>query len=211
MRIITTLFLTLALAFFLIPAWGVAQEPSEPRRVLEAGINTVLADLQDPKLRTQDGREAVLKRVERTISELFDFRELSARAVGPNWKNFTPDQQTRLVDNFTTLLRETYLEKFDAYNGEQVEYTNELISTNGKRAEIQTNIVMKKNTVPINYRLINKGSWAVYDVNIEGVSLIQNFRSQFQSVLMKGNIEQLIDLVAQKAEETRNANKKQGE
>lgn len=202
-----TLGLLLASASF-IPSQGVAAGASEPRLVLEKGINAVLKDLSDPALNTPGGRTAVLKRVEDTISSLFDFRELSARAVGPNWKNFTPDQKQRLVDNFTTLLRETYLEKFDVYNGEQVAYSGEVINTKGNRAEIQTNIVMDNKSIPIAYRLIKKEAWAVYDVNIEGVSLVQNFRSQFQSVLLKGDTEALINLVAQKAEETRAENKK---
>ena len=86
-------------------------------------------------------------------------------------------------------------------------YLGEVTSTSGKLAEIKTSIALKDTTIPISYRLINKGSWAVYDVNIEGVSLVQNFRSQFQDVLKAGDANKLIDLVAKKAEETRNANK----
>lgn len=209
-RILTTACLTLALLLsvcFFTPK-TMAAEHSEPRLVLEKGIEAVLKDLSDPALSTPNGRAAVLKRVENTISGLFDFRELSARAVGPNWKSFTPDQQQRLVDNFTTLLRETYLEKFDAYDGEKVTYSGEVINTKGNRAEIQTTIEIDNKAIPIAYRLIKKSTWAVYDVNIEGVSLVQNFRSQFQSVLLKGDIEGLIALVAQKAEETRAENMK---
>ena len=209
-RTLSILCLTLAL---LLPLWSfvpkaMGAEPSEPRLILEKGINAVLKDLSDPALSTPNGRGIVLKRVENTISELFDFRELSARSVGPNWKTFTPDQQQRLVDNFTTLLRETYLEKFDAYNGEKVAYSGEVMNTKGNRAEIQTTIEIDNKSIPIAYRLIKKSTWAVYDVNIEGVSLVQNFRSQFQSVLLNGEIEELIGLVAQKAEETRAENKK---
>ena len=200
------LALLLPLSSFVPKAMGAGL--SEPRLILEKGINAVLKDLSDPAISTPNGREAVLKRVENTISELFDFRELSARSVGPNWKSFTPDQQQRLVDNFTTLLRETYLEKFDAYNGEKVAYSGEVMNTKGNRAEIQTTIEIDNKSIPIAYRLIKKATWAVYDVNIEGVSLVQNFRSQFQSVLLNGEIEELIALVAQKAEETRAENKK---
>ena len=200
------LALLLPLSSFVPKAMGA--ELSEPRLILEKGINAVLKDLSDPAISTPNGREAVLKRVENTISELFDFRELSARSVGPNWKSFTPDQQQRLVDNFTTLLRETYLEKFDAYSGEKVTYSGEVMNTKGNRAEIQTTIEIDNKSIPIAYRLIKKATWAVYDVNIEGVSLVQNFRSQFQSVLLNGEIEELIALVAQKAEETRAENKK---
>lgn len=205
--LIPHIILALFLATFSFASPALATPPSEARQTLEKGIDAVLTDLSDPALRTPAGRGAVLQRVEATISRLFDFRELSARAVGVSWKNFTPDQQQRLVDNFTTLLRETYLEKFDTYNGEKVTYLGEVTSTSGKLAEIKTSITLKDTTIPISYRLINKGSWAVYDVNIEGVSLVQNFRSQFQDVLRAGDANKLIDLVAKKAEETRNANK----
>ena len=182
--------------------------PSQARQELERTINDVLAELKKPELKKPATRDAVLARVERIIDRLFSFEELSARTVGANWRNFTPDQQKRFIDVFTTLLRETYLEKLDGYSGEIVTYLSETSSTSGDKVEISTTVTIKGTPVPVAYRMLKKNQWKVYDVIIEGVSLVQNYRSQFQQVLVSGDAEKLITQVRAKAEEARAHNKK---
>ena len=182
--------------------------PSEARQVLERTINEVLVELQKPDLKNPATRSAVLGRVERIIERLFSFEELAARTVGPHWSKFTPDQQTRFIGVFTTLLRETYLEKLDGYNGETVSYLGETSSTSGDKAEIKTSVNIKGKPVPVAYRLLKKSQWEVYDVIIEGVSMVQNYRSQFQQLMRAGEAEKLIEQVRVKAEEARARNAK---
>jgi len=181
---------------------------SEARGELEKTINQVLAELHRPELKNPGTRTAVLSRVEGIIRRLFNFEELSMRTVGPSWKNFTPDQKQQFMEAFETLLRETYLEKLDGYNGEVVSYLGETSSSKGDKVEIQTSVNIKGKPVPVSYRMLKKGRWVVYDVIIEGVSMVQNYRSQFQSVLAQGNVEKLIDLVRVKAQEARAHNQK---
>ena len=193
--------------FCLMFMQGQACAASPARTALEQTINQVLAELQKPELKNPATRDTVLQRVEGIIRGLFSFQELSMRSVGPEWKNFSPDQKNRFTAAFETLLRETYLEKLDGYNGEQVNYSGEL-DLGKNRVEIQTTVNIKNKPVPVSYRMIQKGNWVVYDVVIEGVSMVANYRSQFQSVLARDGAEKLIELVRVKADEARKLNRK---
>ncbi len=182
---------------------------SEARAQLEKTVNAVLDELDNPELKNPATRDAVLAKVEGIIQRLFDFDELSARTVGPNWKNFSNDQKKRFTEAFTTLLRESYLEKLDGYNGETVSYTGETSSKAGDKVEISTTVNIKGKPVPVAYRMLKKSHWVVYDVLIEGVSMVQNYRSQFQDLLAREDAEQLIKQVQAKALAVRANNKTQ--
>ena len=206
------LFLYMSLPFLaavLMAGASRAEAASEARTQLEATINDVLAELKKPELKKPATQQEVLSRVEKIILRLFDFNELSMRTVGPGWKNFSDDQKSRFTLAFEDLLRETYLEKLQGYSGETVNYLGETASKDGKRVEIQTSIDIKNKAVPVSYRMLEKEHWVVYDVIIEGVSMVQNYRSQFQELLSKGDAEALITLVAEKAREMEAQNRQQ--
>ena len=183
--------------------------PSEAHAQLAATINDVLAELKKPELKNPATQRQVLAKVETIILRLFDFGELSMRTVGPAWKTFTDDQKTRFQTAFEDLLRETYLEKLNGYNGETVNYQGETVSSDGKRVEIQTSVDIRGKAVLVAYRMLKKDDWVVYDILIEGVSMVQNYRSQFQDLLNKGDAEGLITLVAAKAREMEALNQKE--
>lgn len=184
-----------------------ARAASEARQALEGTVNQVLAELKKPGLKNPATRDPILANVERIVLTLFSFEELSMRTVGPNWKNFNPDQKKRFIDAFEDLLRERYLGALEGYNGETVTYLRETpVGNAGDKVQIDTTVDIKNKPVPVNYRMLKKNRWVVYDIYIEGVGMVQNYRSQFQSVLEKGDPEQLITLVRSKAEETRQAN-----
>lgn len=204
-KILPALLLPVICVLFLQNAAQAAH--SQPRIELEKTINAVLGELQKPELKNPATRDTVLQRVEIIIRNLFSFQELSMRTVGPEWKNFTPDQKNRFSAAFETLLRETYLEKLDGYNGEQVNYTGEM-DLGKNRVEIQTTVNIKNKPVPVSYRMIQRNKWVVYDVVIEGVSMVANYRSQFQNVIAKDGAEKLIELVRIKADEARALNRK---
>jgi phospholipid transport system substrate-binding protein len=200
--------LVVLLAFLVLPSPSPGAE-SEARQRLEATVNAVLAELQKPELQNPATQQQVLASVEKIILTLFDFEELSMRTVGPTWRSFSDDQKTRFQAAFTNLLRESYLEKLNGYNGETVTYLGENSSSDGKRAEIQTSVDVMGKPVPVAYRMIRKNDWVVYDMIIEGVSMVQNYRTQFQDLLSRGSIEQLIQLVDGKASEVREINRRQ--
>ncbi|MEI3479767.1 MAG: ABC transporter substrate-binding protein [Bilophila sp.] len=109
--------------------------------------------------------------------------------MGRNWPTFSEAQKQRFDTAFANLLLITYLDKVQGYNGEKIAYTGEVMSSKGDRAEIQTVVTLSDGkAVPVAYRMMLKnGRWVVYDVLIENVSLIKNYRSQFQDVLSPGN------------------------
>jgi len=195
------------------PAKAIAA--SAARQALENTINQVLMELQKPGLHDPAQRKTIEGNIERIVLALFSFEELSMRTVGPNWKNFTPDQQKRFMDAFETLLRERYTDALEGYSGGSVTYLKETpVGSSGDRVQIDTAVIINAKSVPVNYRMQREkgGNWVVYDIIIEGVGMVQNYRSQFQSVLQRGNAEELITLVRARADEMRetNAKKRQG-
>lgn len=186
---------------------GPASAASEPRTALESTVSQVLNELKKPELKNPATRDSVLQNVERIIVGLFSFEELSMRTVGPGWRDFNADQKKRFIEAFEDLLRERYLGALLGYSGETVTYLKETpVGNAGDKVQIDTQVNMKDKPVPMNYRMLKKNRWVVYDIIIEGVSLVQNYRSQFQSVLQRGNPDELIDLVRRKAEETKAQN-----
>ncbi|MGJ3522475.1 ABC transporter substrate-binding protein [Nitratidesulfovibrio sp. D1] len=186
-------------------ALAAADSAGAARETLKASVDRILGIVKQPGYTDPAQRPALMDKVEDEIRHIFDFREFSARTVGVNWRSFTPDQQDRFAEAFASLLRATYLEKFDGYSGEQVLFTGELVSGKGDKVEVQTTVVIKDKQVPVAYRMLQnrQQSWVVYDVIIEGVSMVKNYRTQFQDLLEKGTADQLIERVQAKAEEVR--------
>ena len=184
------------------PASGTMESaPDAARR----GADQILALLQDPAFHNPATKEAQRKKIENAMLGLFDFDEFSSRTVGPNWRNFTPDQKKRFQEAFTTLLRNTYIDTLDSYSGEKVEFTGEISGNNGTRSEVRMNFLGKDAVHPVAFRmLVKNGRWVVYDVLIEGISMIKNYRDQFRDLLAKGNPDELISRISAKAEEVKN-------
>lgn len=174
---------------------------------IQRTLDEVLTIVKDPKMHSPQTRGPLLQQIEEKIKTIFDFTEFSARTVGPQWRSFTQDQKDRFIEAFSSLLRATYIEKVDGYDGEQVKFLGEIQSTKGDKVEVQSSILMKDKDVPVSYRLLDKnGEWKVYDVRIEKVSLIENYRGQFKEILMKGDAEELIKKVVDKAAEIKQQN-----
>lgn len=198
-------FQSLACLCLLLCASVSFAEQLTPRAAIQTSIDKVLKVLSSPDYQKKENRPALRKEIENYILEIFDFNEFSARTVGVNWKSFSPDQQKRFTDAFAALLRNTYLERLDGYNGEGIKITGEAQSSKGDKAEVETSIVLKdKKTIPVAYRMLLKnGQWYVYDVIVEGMSWVKNYRTQFQDALIKGSPDELITRVLERAEEMR--------
>lgn len=165
-------------------------------------VNSVLDIIKKPEIHDPAKKTVLLQQVEDEIKTIFDFSEFSARTVGPKWREFSPEQKTQFEEAFAALLRSTYIEKLEGYRGEQVNFTGEVASAKGDKAEVQSSIQMKDKVIPVAYRLTMKnGAWKVYDVRIENVSMIENYRGQFKDILLRGTAEDLIKKVTDKAEE----------
>lgn len=189
-------------AFFLFTALA---EAAQPTQRLQGSIDQVLLLLKEPSYKNPATRAPLRAKIEQEIRKVFDFQEFSARTVGKNWPQFSQDQKKRFDDAFADLLLVTYLDKVEGYNGEKVAYSGEVLSAKGDRAEVKTIVTLSDGkNVPVAYRMMLKnGQWVVYDVLIESVSLIKNYRSQFQDVLAKGTPDQLVERVKARAQELR--------
>lgn len=158
---------------------------------LRTSVDRIISLLGDPAYKNPSTRPAMRAKLVTTIEGIFDMKELSRRALGAQWSKFTPEQQARFVSAFGHLLQNTYLDKIESYTDEKVQYLNEQNLGSGK-AEIATKVVGKGKEIPITYRLIDHNGWKVYDVIIEGVSLVQNYRTQFGQILVNETPDTLI-------------------
>jgi phospholipid transport system substrate-binding protein len=178
---------------------------AQARRALETRVNSIFAILKEPGFANKASRPEYRKRIEVEIAKIFDFTEFSSRTVGQRWNSFTPEQRQKFVGAFESLLKATYLDRIDGYGGEQVSFLGEQVSTKGDRVEVQTSLTMKdKKLLPMSYRMLFKGGvWVVYDVIIENISLVMNYRSQFQELLLKDSPESLSARILEQARKLR--------
>jgi phospholipid transport system substrate-binding protein len=159
---------------------------------LKGAVDRVIKVLEDPSLK---GGDRVIERrtaVRKIANEIFDFNEIARRALARHWQPLTDKQRVEFVSLFSDLLERSYISKIELYGGEKIQYVGERLD--GDTATVATRIVTKNGTeVPIDYRLVKKGDrWMVYDVSIEGVSLVSNYRTQFNKIIQTGSFEDLM-------------------
>ena len=172
-----------------------------PLDTVKANVTSVLDVLRDPKLRGEAGRKAKEEKIEAAADTLFDFVELSKRTLGLNWNKFTVEQRKEFVRLFETLLRGIYVDRITAYTDEQVNFTKE-VSLSETTAEVECTVMGKSGRVEIDYRVMKgESGWRVYDVVIDGVSLISNYRTQFREILANNPPEKLFETLREKSGE----------
>ncbi len=168
----------------------------EPQDRLKTGIDSVIAILSNSALKGPAKRAERQAKLRTVADSFFDWHELSRRAAAEHWAKFSPKQQDDFVVSFSELLQKTYIRKLEKYNNEKVTYLKE--QTEGDKAFINTQVSMKDKTIPINYYMIKHEQWMVYDVVVEGVSLVKNYRVQFAKILSKDSPESLIQRIKDK-------------
>ena len=197
-----------SLVFCLVAAVSAHAADMTARQTAEAGAERILALLGDPAFKDPATKPAIRQKVEAEVLQLFDFDEFSTRTVGPGWRSFTPEQKEAFKTAFTDLLRNTYIDTLDEYDGQKVLFTGEVTANNGKRVEVQMEFLTSKQAYPVAFRMLEKkGRWVVYDVLIEGISMIKNYRDQFRDILSKGDPQTLIERVQAKAVEQKEKKK----
>jgi phospholipid transport system substrate-binding protein len=170
-----------------------------PLDTIKANANSVLEVLRDSKLKGDTGKKVKEQRVEAAADKLFDWVELSKRTLGLNWNKLSPEQRKEFVELYRTILKDAYVDKITSYTNEQVSFTKE-VPLSESTVEVQSFVVAKGVETPIFYRVIKKeNEWKVYDVVIEGVSLISNYRTQFREILGNNPPEKLIETLRKKA------------
>ncbi|HAS89222.1 MAG TPA: toluene tolerance protein [Desulfovibrio sp.] len=179
----TLSIVTIVVLLCLSAGAGFAAENS-PMVRLRSGIQGVIAILNDPELKGNPARQAEMNvKIRETIKDFFNFEELSKRSVGRPWLQFSAEEKEQFVELFTDLLEQTYLGRVGEYSGEKVAFDKETI-IKGKYAQVDTRLLTGKQDIPVFYRMkLTDGQWDVYDVKIEGVSLVKNYRTQFTGIL----------------------------
>ena len=186
------LAVSLAPSRFVAPAWA-----DEPMTVVKTTVNQALEVLQDksaPLAQRQD-------KLRQIVAQTFDFTEMARSALGYHWKEITPAQQQEFTNAFIAFIEDSYLSKINDYRGQVVNFLR--VSNEGSQAaQVATDIVQPKgDPIHVNSRLLQEGStWKIYDVTVDSISIIANYRNQFNRVMNSKGYDTLIaDLKAKQA------------
>lgn len=179
----------------LTTAWG----GSTPTGAVKETVDQVFVVLRDQALKDPSRETERRAKLEEIIGKRFDYAEMAKRTLASQWKGLSTEQQQEFVTLFQQFLANSYVGNVDGYSGEEVEYLKE--REKGEFAEVQTKVVSPKVQIPLDYRLLQKnGEWRVYDVVIDGVSLMKNYRGQFSRIINSSSFEALLEKLRSKAD-----------
>jgi len=191
----------LALAGLLVLSVAGAAWAGIPTDQLKGAIDRVVKTLEEPQLKGEGKGMERRRAVRKIADEIFDFNEIARRALARHWQTLSEKQREEFVGLFADLLERSYISKIELYGGEKIMYGNERVD--GDAATVATRIITKNGTdVPVEYRMHKKGErWLVYDVNIEGVSLVSNYRTQFNKIIQTASYNELVQKLKNKQDE----------
>ncbi len=199
-------FMILLLVSFIISSAGISvcktSADLTPQKEIQNLVNQVLDVLKDPKLKGPDKKELKRKKLRFLVRQIFDLDFISHRVLGRYNRKFNKQQFHEFKELFSKMLEAVYLTRIENYSGEKVVFEEERMLSPTK-ASVPTKIIKDGQEIPVEYRLVKRkkdGKWIGYDVIIEGVSLVKNYRSQFYQVLKKKDIDQLLAMMRQKVE-----------
>lgn len=172
-----------------------------PTEQLRAQVDKVLKLLDDPALKAPDKAKERRAAVRKVADDIFDFGETAKRSLGRHWAARTPEEREEFVKLFGDLLERSYISKIELYGGEKIQYVGDRIE--GDTAAVQSKLLTKTGSeVPIEYRMLRKSDrWLVYDVVIEGVSLVANYRTQFNKIIQTSSFQDLVKKMKTRQEE----------
>jgi phospholipid transport system substrate-binding protein len=197
MRRLVLPILSIALALVAVRA----AQAGPPTEQLKAGIDKVLAILQDPALKQPAKAEERRQKIRAIANDVFDWQETGKRALARHWQARSPQEREEFSKLFADLLERSYVGKIEAYSGEKIVYGEETLD--GDQATVRTKLITKSGTsIPIDYQMQKADErWRVYDVKIENVGLVANYRSQFNRIIQQSGYNDLIQRLRTKQEE----------
>lgn len=168
-----------------------AEEPTEQ---IKQTTDKILSVVKDPALKSPSKAQERRRLIRKAVGERFDWEEMARRSLGRYWAQRTAEEKKEFVPLFSELVERTYMSKLEDYSGEKVRYDGE--TKEGDYVVVKVNIITQKNKdIPVHYRLKKEkggNEWLVYDVLIEGVSLVNNYRTQFNSIILQSSYENLV-------------------
>ncbi|GFO54288.1 organic solvent tolerance ABC transporter substrate-binding protein [Geomonas sp. Red276] len=192
--------MSLVMVFFLgvvTPANGYASPTTEVKQVVDEVVRIV----SNPELKKPQKEKQRRQALKQSIDRIFDYGEMAQRSLATHWKERSPQERAEFVSLFETLLQNSYAGKIESYHNEKIVYLNE--SVDGPHAEVRSKVIAPKgDEYALDYRLLLKnGRWMVYDVVIEGVSLVSNYRGQFNRIINNQGYPALVKKLRTKSEE----------
>lgn len=192
--VVMTAILALWVVILAVPSYAGA-----PTDAMKATIDEVLRIVRENELKQPNKAAERRQMLERVVEARFDYQEMSRRALGAPWNTLSDEEKQEFVGLFRTLLTNSYADKIETYSGEGVQYLNE--RTEKEYAEVRTKVLSGKTEIPLDYRLINKvNDWRVYDVVVDGISLVNNYRGQFAKIIKSSSYADLVEQLRKKSE-----------
>jgi phospholipid transport system substrate-binding protein len=164
----------------------------EPTERIRQTTDKILSIVKDPTLKNPLKAQERRRLITEAVNERFDWEEMARRSLGRHWAQRTAEEKKEFVHLYSELVERTYMSQVEGYSGEKVQYSGE--TEEGDYAVVKVSIITQKNKdIPVEYRLQEEGNeWLVYDVSVEGVSLVNNYRTQFNSIILQSSYENLV-------------------
>jgi phospholipid transport system substrate-binding protein len=181
---------------------GSAMAQTSATEEVKKVVDEVVSIVSNQDMKKPENKEKRQKSLKDATSAIFDFAEMARSSLGNHWGDLTPDQKDEFQKTYETLLENTYSKKIESYNNERIVYLNETVD--GNNSEVRSKVVTAKHDeFTLDYRLVNKdGKWVINDVVIEGVSLVANYRTQFDKIIRKEGYSTLYRKLNDKNKET---------
>lgn len=193
--VICSLFITM-----LVANVALADAKKDASDALQHAVDGISQTLNNSNLKNLSEDSAVVSELEKKILDIFSMEQFSMRTVGKKWKSFSPSQKTAFKDAFVKLLKATYFKHISEYDGQTLTIVGARTNKKGSKVEVRTVVNIEEKEIPISYRmLVESKKWMVYDVLVEGVSMVKNYRTQFKELLRKGSPDDLIRKLQEKA------------
>jgi phospholipid transport system substrate-binding protein len=192
-------FVPLLICLFLVAVLPLPALAGAPTEQIKTTIDDVISILNDKELKKPERQAERRAKIRAAIKKRFDFAEMAKRSLGIHWEKRTPDEQKEFASLFSDLLEDTYIGKIERYENEKVSYVGE--RQEGSYAKVETKIASPTGAeIPVEYMIFQRGGkWEVYDVIIEGVSLVLNYRSQFNKIIISSSYEDLVKRLKKKS------------
>lgn len=195
-HLVSMMVLAVFLGISMVPTLGWAGTPTD---AMKQTSNAIIRILEDSAWKKPEHKQERRKLLEEVIRQRFNYTEMARRTLGAEWVKQSSDEQQKFAADFQTLLANTYLTGLEHYSGETVQYLKELLE--GAYAEVFTKIDKGWTDIELTYKVVSgEGDWQVYDVEIDGVSIVENYREQFQRIIRKSSFAELSKQLRTKAD-----------
>ncbi len=184
-------------AWLVLNSGAALSAPGAPTEAVRSTLNEAIRILTDEQLKKADRAQERRRLLEAVVGARFSYEEMAKRALARQWRKLSEQERREFVELFKTLLTNSYADKIEGYSGENVVYLSE--RREGRYAEVRTKVVSEKLEIPLDYRLLlNAGTWRVYDVVVDGVSLVKNYRGQFARIIRTSSYADLVERLRKK-------------